>query len=224
MKNVFLNLLLVIFLALVAFLLLSSTGFLGEKADKTGKELTADINKKVNQGIDAIQGLVGMKKEEPKDKKKQAPVDPQAKFFKRLKTATPEEISDMYVQGFKPTKANFAGELPIVYMARYNNNIETYKLMFDLGANAEQVNKKGENALKVAVERGAPLELIRLLYANQDEQAKKRMDEKVKQGPGPRVISSYFPSIDKNAARTGPMRNPTYDRSYTKNKNLQGLE
>lgn len=187
MKNLILNIIAVLALAFIAFLLLSARGVFGAKATKTSQEITGNINKKVSE----LGEIVGIKKEVKPEPKKAAPVDPQAKFFKRLKTATPEEIADMFVEGFKPTKANFAGELPIVYMARYNNNIESYKLMFDFGANAEQENKKGENALKVAVERGAPIELIRFLRDNQDDLAKQRMQEKVKQGPGPKVVGSF---------------------------------
>lgn len=220
MKKTFLTLIAFVILAIVAFILLSKSGFLGEKMTKQGEDLSTGISNMVNQSVDAIGEITGLKEEK---KKPQVPQeDPKVKkFFQQLKTATPEVLSEMVLQGFKPTKPNLAGEPPIVYMARYNNNPEVYELMLNIGASVEQTNKKGDNALKVAIERGAPLEIIRILYANQEElDAQARLD-KINAGPGAKVISSYYPSIEKN---TKPTKNTIYHSNYTRNKNLQGLE
>lgn len=219
MKKTFLTLIAFIILALVAFILLSKSGFLGENLNKQGEGLSSGIEKIVNQSVDAIGEITGLKEE------KKPPVpqeDPKiTKFFNQLKTATPEVLSEMVLKGFKPTKPNLAGEPPLVHMARYNNNPEVYELMLNIGASVEQTNKKGDNALKVAIERGAPLEIIRILYANQEALDAQARINKINQGPGAQVVGSYYPSIEKN---TKPTKNTIYHSNYTRNKNLQGLE
>lgn len=221
MKKTILTLIVLIILAFIAFVLLSKSGFLGENLTKKGEDLSSDIGKMVSQSVNAIGEMTGLKEEE-----KKKPAVPQEdpkikKFFEQLKTATPEVLSEMVLKGFKPTKPNLAGEPPIVYMARYNNNPEVYELMLNIGASVAQTNKKGDNALKVAIERGAPLEIIRILYANQEALDEMARIEKINQGPGAKVISSYYPSIEKN---TQPTKNTIYHSNYTRNKNLQGLE
>lgn len=184
----------------IIFLVLSTSGFLGEDIGQKGQEISGSIEKVVNQSMDAIGDLAG------DSKKKQQPVpqeDPKiTKFFQQLKTATPEVLADMVVEGFKPSKPNLAGEPPIVYMARYNNNPEVYELMLNIGASVAQTNRKGENALKVAIERGAPIEVIRILYANQEALDAKVRQEKIKQGPGAQVVSSYYPSLENGGKIT----------------------
>lgn len=184
----------------IIFLVLSTSGFLGEDIGQKGQEISGSIEKVVNQSMDAIGDLAG------DSKKKQQPVpqeDPKiTKFFQQLKTATPEVLADMVVEGFKPSKPNLAGEPPIVYMARYNNNPEVYELMLNIGASVAQTNRKGENALKVAIERGAPIEVIRILYANQEALDAKVRQEKIKQGPGAKVVSSYYPSLENGGKIT----------------------
>lgn len=218
MKKTFLTFLVLLILAFIAFLLLSTNGFLGEEIGKTGTEISSGIGTVVNQGVDALGEITGLKEE----KKPVPQEDPKvARFFQQLKTATPEVLADMVIKGFKPAKPNLAGEPPIVYMARYNNNPEVYELMLNIGASVAQTNAKGENALKVAIERGAPLEIIRILYADQEMlDAKARMD-KINEGPGAKVIGSYYPSIEKNTQHT---KNTIYTPGYTRNKNLKGLE
>jgi len=199
MRRTFLVLFVLVVIGIVVFLLLSKSGFLGDNLGKQGQELSGTLENVFKQSKDAISELVGTK-EEPKP---QAPKeDPKiTKFFQQLKTATPETLGEMVVQGFSPTKPNLAGEPPIVYMARYNDNLAVYELMLNIGASVEQTNKKGDNALKVAIERGAPLEIIRLLYANQTALDEKARQEKIKQGPGAKVITSYYPSIENGGVK-----------------------
>jgi hypothetical protein len=216
MRKTFFTFLVFLIVAFVGFLLLSTNGFLGEEIGKTGADISASIDKVVNQGVGAITELAAEEKPKPVQE------DPKIqRFFQQLKTATPETLSDMIVKGFKPTKPNLAGEPPIVYMARYNDNPEVYELMLNIGASVAQTNRKGENALKVAIERGAPLEVIRILYADQEEIDKMARQDKINQGPGAQVISSYYPSIEQN---TAPTKNTIYTSGYRRNKNLQGLE
>lgn len=220
MKKTFITLFVFLIIGFVVFLLLSKNGFLGEDLGKKGEEISSGIDNMFTQSKDAIAEFTGLKEE-----KKPEPVeDPKiTKFFQRLKTATPEDLSDMILKGFNPKKPNLAGEPPIVYMARYNDNPEVYDIMLTIGASVAQTNRKGENALKVAVERGAPVEIIRKLYKNQEEvDAQKRLD-KINEGPGAQVIGSYYPSIEKDAK--GVTRgNRVYIDGYSRNKNLQGLE
>lgn len=221
MKKTFITLFVFLIIGFVVFLLLSKNGFLGEDLGKKGEEISSGIDNMFTQSKDAIAEFTGLKEE-----KKPEPVeDPKiTKFFQRLKTATPEDLSDMVVKGFNPRKPNLAGEPPIVYMARYNNNPETYDVMLNIGANAAQTNRKGENALKVALERGAPLEIIRKLYANQEELDAEARQREINKGPGSQVIGSYYPSIDKNAKKVVTKGNRIYVDGYSRNKNLQGLE
>ena len=220
MKKTFITLLVFLVVAFIAFLLLSKNGFLGEDIGKTGEEISSSLDKAVSQGIDAIADFTGLKEE----KKPEPQEDPKiTKFFKQLKTATPEILSDMIINGFNPKKPNLAGEPPIVYMARYNDNPETYDIMLTIGANVGQTNRKGENALKVALERGAPLEIIRKLYANQEELDARKRAEKINEGPGAQVIGSYYPSIEQDAKNV-TKGNRIYIEGYSRNKNLQGLE
>ncbi len=224
MKKTFITLLVFLVIGFIAFLLLSKNGFLGEDLGEKGENISSKIDQFVSQGVDAVADFTGLKEEE----KPVPQEDPKiTKFFQQLKTATPEALSQMVVNGFNPRKPNLAGEPPIVYMARYNDNPETYDVMLNIGANAAQTNAKGENALKVALERGAPLEIIRKLYANQealDEEARQR---EIKKGPGSKIIGSYYPSIENN---TGSKRrrtrkgNRVYIDGYSRNRNLQGLE
>ena len=218
MKKTFITLIVFIILAVVAFLLLSTSGFLGENLGQKGQELSNSIENVVNQSKDALVELTGIREE----KKPEVPQeDPKiTKFFQQLKTATPEVLSDMVLKGFKPTKPNLAGEPPIVYMARYNNNAEVYELMLNIGASVAQTNKKGENALKVAIERGAPLEVIRILYANQEDLDEQARQEKIQQGPGAKVVSSYYPSIE-DSKKEG--NSSLYYKGYRRNRNLQGF-
>ena len=214
MKKTFITLLVFLIIGFIAFLLLSKNGFLGEDLGEKGENLSSKIDQFVSQGVDAVADFTGLKEEEK-------PAEPQedpkiTKFFQQLKTATPETLSQMVVNGFSPRKPNLAGEPPIVYMARYNDNPETYDVMLNIGANAAQTNAKGENALKVALERGAPLEIIRKLYANQealDEEARQR---EIKKGPGSKVIGAYYPSIENHTVKKK-------NKGYRKNKNLRGL-
>lgn len=219
MKKTFITLIVFIILAVIAFLLLSTSGFLGGDLGQKGQELSGSLSELVNQGKDTFVELTGMGEE----KKPEVPQeDPKiTRFFEQLKTATPEVLSDMILKGFKPTKPNLAGEPPIVYMARYNNNPEVYTLMLNIGASVAQTNRKGENALKVAIERGAPLEIVRILYANQEELDAQERQKKIQQGPGAQVISSYYPSIE-NTARNGGNKTIYYN-GYRRNRNLQGL-
>ena len=220
MRKTFITFFIFLILAFIAFLLLSKNGFLGEDLGKKGEEISSGIDRVFSQGKDAIADFTGLKEEKPAVPQEDPKI---TKFFKQLKTATPEVLSEMVVNGFNPRKANLAGEPPIVYMARYNDNPETYDIMLNIGANAAQTNKKGENALKVALERGAPLEIIRKLYANQEEiDAQKRLD-KINEGPGAQVIGSYYPSIEKEAQGV-TKGNRIYIDGYSRNKNLKGLE
>ena len=82
----------------------------------------------------------------------------------------------------------------------------------------EQTNRAGENALKVAIERGAPMEIIRILYANQESLDAKAREDKINQGPGPQVISSYFPSLENSKGKKSS------GSTYRHNRNLRGLE
>ena len=219
MKKTILTLIVLVILAFVAFLLLSTNGFLGEDLGQKGQELSGNLSNLVNQGKDAFTEFTGLGEEKKPEPPKEDPKI--TKFFQQLKTATPEVLSDMIIQGFQPTKPNLAGEPPIVYMARYNNNPEVYTLMLNIGASVAQTNKKGENALKVAIERGAPLEIVRILYANQEELDAQARLEKINQGPGAQVISSYYPSIEQNKA---PVKNDIHSiPGYRRNRNLQGL-
>lgn len=181
-------------IAFIAFLLLSTNGFLGEDIGKTGEEISGKLDKVVNQGIGAITEFTGQQKQKEPPTPQEDPKI--TNFFNRLKTASPEDIADMVIKGFKPTQTNLAGDPPIVHMARYNNNPESYEIMLNIGASVEQTNRKGDNALKVAIERGAPIEVIRILYANQEALDEKVRQEKIKQGPGAQVISSYYPSLE----------------------------
>ncbi|MBQ4493494.1 MAG: hypothetical protein II972_02690 [Elusimicrobiaceae bacterium] len=219
MKKTFLTLIVFVILAVVAFLLLSTSGFLGEDIGKKGQELSGSLGNLVNQGKDALTDFTGIGEE----KKPEVPQeDPKiTKFFEQLKTATPEVLSDMVLKGFKPTKPNLAGEPPIVYMARYNNNAEVYELMLNIGASVAQTNRKGENALKVAIERGAPLEVVRILYANQEALDEQARQEKIMQGPGSKVVGSYYPSIENNVNNNSGRS--IYYKGYRRNRNLQGL-
>ena len=220
MRKTFITLIVFVVLAVVAFLLLSTSGFLGENLGQKGQELSSSIENVVNQGKDAFVELTGIGEEKKQPEVPQE--DPKiTKFFQQLKTATPEVLSDMVLKGFKPTKANLAGEPPIVYMARYNNNAEVYELMLNIGASVAQTNRKGENALKVAIERGAPLEVVRVLYANQEELDAQARLEKINQGPGAQIVGSYYPSIEQNKT---PVKNDIHSiPGYRKNRNLQGF-
>ncbi len=198
MRKTIVTLIVFIVLAVIAFLLLSTSGFLGEDMNQKGQELSGSLTDMVNKSKDAFTELTGIG-EEKKPEPEVPQEDPKiTKFFQQLKTATPEVLSDMVLKGFKPTQANLAGEPPIVHMARYNDNPEVYTLMLNIGASVAQKNKKGENALKVAIERGAPLEIVRILYANQEELDAKERQKKIQQGPGAQVIGSYYPSIENS--------------------------
>ncbi len=225
MKKTVITLIVFIILAVVAFILLSTSGFLGEDLNQKGQDLSSSLSDMVNQGKDAFVELTGIGEEE----KKQPEIpqeDPKiTKFFQQLKTATPEQLSNMVMQGFQPKKPNLAGEPPIVYMARYNNNPEVYTLMLNIGASVAQTNRKGENALKVAIERGAPLEIVRILYANQEELDEQARQRRIQQGPGAQVVGSYYPSIENSTDNNGRIRNgrTIYYNGYKRNRNLQGL-
>ncbi len=221
MKKTLITLIVFIVLAVIAFLLLSTSGFLGEDLNQKGQDLSTNLTDMVNKSKEAFTELTGIG-EEPKKPEPQVPQeDPKiTKFFQQLKTATAEDLSQMVLQGFKPTKPNLAGEPPIVYMARYNNNPEVYTLMLNIGASVAQTNKKGDNALKVAIERGAPLEIVRILYANQEELDAKERQKKIQQGPGAQVVGSYYPSIENSQdSNNGTI----YYNGYRRNRNLQGL-
>ena len=221
MKKTFLTLLAFLVIGFVAFLLLSTNGFLGEDLGKKGEDLSKSIEGAVSQGVDSIGEFTGLKEE----KKPVPQEDPKvSKFFKQLKTATPEVLADMVLNGFKPKKPNLAGEPPIVYMARYNDNPEVYELMLNIGASVEQTNRKGENALKVAIERGAPTEIIRILYANQEALDQKVRQERINEGPGSQIIGSYYPSIENQKNKGTVHKGTVYHSNYTRNKNLRGLE
>ena len=219
MKKTFITLIVFIVLAFVAFLLLSTSGFLGEDLNQKGQDISANLNDMVSKSKEAFTELTGIGEEKKQPEVPQE--DPKiTKFFQQLKTATPEELSDMVLKGFKPTQANLAGEPPIVHMARYNNNPEVYTLMLNIGASVAQTNKKGENALKVAIERGAPLEIVRILYANQEALDEQARQKKIQQGPGAQVISSYYPSIENSQNNNN---GTIYYNGYRRNRNLQGL-
>ena len=220
MKKTFITLLIFLVVGFIAFLLLSKNGFLGEELGEKGENISAKIDEFVGQGIDAVADFTGLKEEKPVEPQEDPKI---TKFFQQLKTATPETLSTMVVNGFNPKKPNLAGEPPIVYMARYNNNPETYDVMLNIGANVGQTNRKGENALKVALERGAPLEIIRKLYANQEALDAIARQKEINKGPGAQVIGSYYPSIADDAKGV-TKGNRIYIDCYSRNRNLQGLE
>lgn len=204
MRKTFLTFLVFLIMAFFAFLVFSSNGFLGGEIGKAGSELSTSIDKAVNQKVSSLDAFTVKTEEKAKpDLTDNALKEDSAteKFFAKLKTATPEELAQMVLDGFKPAKANKEGEPPLVYMARYNNNAEVYNIMLNIGSSVAQTNNKGENALKVAIERGAPIEIIRILYANQEELDAKARQEKIKQGPGPTIISSYYPSLENIKGR-----------------------
>ena len=204
MQKSFLTFLVFLVVAFFAFLVFSSSGFLGGDIGKAGSDLSTSIDKALNERVSSLDNFTA----KPKEKAKPALADSALKedsatekFFARLKTATPEELAQMVLDGFKPAKANKEGEPPLVYMARYNNNVDVYTIMLNIGSSVAQTNYQGENALKVAIERGAPIEIIRILYANQEELDAKARQERIKQGPGPTIISSYYPSLENLKGR-----------------------